>query len=114
MRGGAGEGGKVNPINLTDGIYEGNHRHGPNKALVKVTIKNGRIEKVELVKYFASWKGTKANEIIPQRIVEQQSTAVDAVTGATNSSRVIMNATQEAISKAYKQSGAGEIENSED
>lgn len=95
--------GEIYPDKLIDGTYEGNYRYGPNKAQVKVTIKDGIIEKVELVKYFASPKGTKANEIIPQRIVERQSADVDAVTGATNSSRVIMNAAQEAINQAYEE-----------
>ncbi len=87
---------------LKDGIYEGEYRKGINKAVVKVTIADDRIAEIELVKHTASWIGNKANEIIPQRILEQQSTRVDAVSGATNSSRVIMNAVQMAIEKAYK------------
>ena len=87
---------------LKDGVYEGEYRKGINKAVVKVTIADGRIAEVELVKHTASCIGKKANEIIPQRIVEQQSTRVDAISGATNSSRVIMNAVQKAIEKAYK------------
>ena len=87
---------------LKDGVYEGKYRKGINKAVVKVTITDGRIAEIELVKHTASCIGKKANEIIPQRIVEQQSTRIDAVSGATNSSRVIMNAVQMAIEKAYK------------
>ena len=87
---------------LKDGVYEGEYRKGINKAVVKVTIADGRIAEVELVKHTASCIGKKANEIIPQRIVEQQSTRVDAISGATNSSRVVMNAVQKAIEKAYK------------
>jgi len=87
---------------LKDGVYEGEYRKGINKAVVKVIIADGRIAEVELVKHTASCIGKKANEIIPQRIVEQQSTQVDAISGATNSSRVIMNAVQKAIEKAYK------------
>ena len=87
---------------LKDGVYEGEYRKGINKALVKVTIADGHIAEIELVKHTASWIGNKANEIIPQGIVEHQSTRIDAVSGATNSSRVIMNAVQIAIEKAYK------------
>jgi len=87
---------------LKNGIYEGEYRKGINKAVVKVTIADDRIAEIELVKHTASWIGNKANEIIPQKILEQQSTRVDAVSGATNSSRVIMNAVQMAIEKAYK------------
>ena len=92
----------VEPEGLKDGVYEGEYKKGINKVVVKVTIYDGRIAEIELVKHTASWIGKKANEIIPQRIVEQQSTQVDAVSGATNSSRVIMNAVQKAIEKAYK------------
>jgi uncharacterized protein with FMN-binding domain len=87
---------------LKDGVYEGEYRKGINKAIIKVTITDGRIAEIELVKHFASWKGKKPGEVIPQRIISQQSTRVDAVSGATNSSRVIMNAVQKAVEKAYK------------
>ena len=87
---------------LIDGVYEGEYRKGINNVVVKLTIADGRITDIELVKHFASWIGNNANTVIPARIVEQQSTRVDAVSGATNSSRVIMNAVQIAIEKAYK------------
>jgi len=87
---------------LKDGVYDGEYRKGINNAVVKVTIADGRITDIELVEHFASWIGNDANAVIPARIVEQQSTRVDAISGATNSSRVIMNAVQKAIEKAYK------------
>ena len=87
---------------LIDGVYEGEYRKGINNVVVKVTIADGRITDIELVKHFASWIGNNANTVIPAKIVEQQSTRVDAVSGATNSSRVIMNAVQKAVEKAYK------------
>lgn len=96
-------GGVIKGERLTDGVYEGSYRHGPNSAKVRVIISQGKIVDIELIKHFASWKGDKANEIIPQRIVAEQSTAVDAVSGATNSSRVIMNAVQKALEKAYRE-----------
>jgi uncharacterized protein with FMN-binding domain len=95
-------GGEIEEKRLVDGVYDGSYRHGLNSATVRVTISQGKIADTELVKHFASWKGDKANEVIPQRIVAQQSTDIDAVSGATNSSRVIMNAVQEALEKAYR------------
>jgi uncharacterized protein with FMN-binding domain len=95
-------GGEIEEKRLVDGVYDGIYRHGLNSATVRVTISQGKITDIELIKHFASWKGDKANEVIPQRIVAQQSTDVDAVSGATNSSRVIMNAVQEALEKAYR------------
>ena len=93
--------GPVHNGKLTDGVYEGTHKAGPNKALVRVTIEEGRLVDIEIIKHRA-WKGKKAESIIPRKIIENQSTKVDVVTGATNSSRVIMNAVQRAIEKAYE------------
>ena len=93
-------GGEIEGKRLVDGVYDGSYGHGLNSATVRVTILQGKIADIALIKHFASWKGDKANEVIPQRIVAQQSTDVDAVSGATNSSRVIMNAVQEALGKA--------------
>ena len=85
---------------LIDGIYEGSFKGGPNSAKVKVTIKDQKIVSIEIIKH-NTWKGKKAEPIITNRIIEKQSTNVDAVTGATNSSHVIMNAVQKAIEKPY-------------
>ncbi len=87
--------------NLVDGIYDGHFKGGPNTADVQVTIAGQKITTIQIVKHDA-WKGHKADSIIPQRIIEAQSTNVDAVTGATNSSHVIMNAVQDAVNKAYE------------
>lgn len=87
---------------LMDGTYEGSYKGGPNKALVKVTIKDNRIVHIQILEHWAL-KGKKAELIVVRNIIEQQSTGVDAVSGATNSSRVIMNAVQRAIEKAYNE-----------
>ena len=93
-------GGPLEHGKLVDGVYEGGYEGGLNKATVKVVIKDKRIVDIQIVKHSA-WKGKKAESVIPKRIIEKQSTKVDAVTGATNSSHVIMNAVQKAIEKAY-------------
>ena len=94
-------GGRLDHAILKDGTYEGSYRGGPNKASVQVTIKDSNIVDIEILQHQA-WKGKKAEGIIIERIIARQSTRVDAVSGATNSSRVIMNAVQLAIEKAYQ------------
>ena len=84
---------------LNEGEYIGEYSGGPNKATVRITIKNLRITKIEIVRHDA-WKGKKAEAEIIRRIIKEQSTDVDAVTGATNSSHVIMNAVQNAVEQA--------------
>jgi len=85
---------------LRDGLYEGSYKGGPNKAVVEVRIERNKIVDIRVVKHTA-WKGIKAEPTIPERIIENQSTDVDAVSGATNSSYVLMNAVQKAVEKAY-------------
>ena len=66
-------GSRIQHDKLMDGVYEGSYRSLPNSAVVKVTITGGRIVNVELVKHFASWKGKKVTEVIPGKIVSEQS-----------------------------------------
>ena len=92
-------GGPITPP-LKDGLYQGSYKGGPNKAVVEVKIEGNKIVDIKLVEHRA-WKGVNADPIIQERIIENQSTDVDAVSGATNSSYVIMNAVQKALEKAY-------------
>jgi uncharacterized protein with FMN-binding domain len=98
-------GGPVDGSRLADGVFRGESKAGPNKAVVEVTIRDQKITEVKLLQSDA-WKGHKADAVIPGRIVEKQSTAVDAVSGATNTSNVIMNATEAAIAKSRDQAGS--------
>jgi uncharacterized protein with FMN-binding domain len=94
-------GGPVAHAKLKDGTYEGSYRGGPNKASVQVTVKDNSIVNIEILQHLA-WRGGIAEATIAERIIASQSTKVDAVSGATNSSRVIMNAVQNAVEKAYR------------
>ncbi|MBN1534736.1 MAG: FMN-binding protein [Spirochaetes bacterium] len=84
---------------LVDGVYRGYYKKFPNNADVEVIVRNGRIEAVRVL-FHGAWKGKGIEETMAQRIVDAQSTSVDAVTGATNSSTVIMNAADRALKKA--------------
>ncbi len=93
------QGGPVPAERLVDGVYRGSARNGPVLAVVDVVVEDRRIERIEIVRH-GDWWGRRAEERIPDRIVEQQSTQVDAVTGATISSTAIMNAVQDAVEQA--------------
>lgn len=93
--------GKVNRSPLNDGVYEGRFQEGPVKVVAKVTISGQKINGIELIEH-RNWMGGKAETVIVERIIAEQSTRVDAVSGATQSSRVIMNAVQGALDKAGK------------
>ncbi|MBW1788635.1 MAG: FMN-binding protein [Deltaproteobacteria bacterium] len=92
-------GGPVSRDKITDGVYDGSYGSGPNRAEVRVTIRDRAITDIQVVEHWA-WRGKGAETIVVERIIASQSTDVDAVSGATNSSRVIMNAVQAAIEKA--------------
>ena len=92
-------GGPVPKDRLADGVYRGSARNGPVSAVVDVVVKDRVIAEIKLVTH-RHWWGAEAGETIPGSIVEEQSTKVDAVAGATISSIAIMNAVQDAVEKA--------------
>ncbi len=85
----------VSVKNLPDGIYEGICDVGYIKARVSVTIVDGRMTKIELLEH-RNERGA-AGEGVIARMLEAQSTQVDTVSGATNSSRVIQKAVENAL-----------------
>lgn len=93
-------GGKINSALLRDGEYTGKYKDFPNSAEVRVVLEDGKIVTCDVVDFGGVLKKTYAEDRIPERIVDGQSTDVDAVSGATNFSRVIMNAAQKALDKA--------------
>jgi len=93
-------GGDINKNKLADGVYEGSYESGLNSADVEVTINDKKILKIIIVKHSCSPIGKKAEAVI-DRIIHEQATKVDAITGATNSSHVIMNAIHKAVEKSY-------------
>ena len=92
-------GGPIPHANLKDGIYYGTAANGPVKVKAKVTINDQKIAAIDLIEH-RTWKGGAAEGIIPNRIIDEQTTRVDAVSGATMSSVAIMNAVEDAVQKA--------------
>ena len=82
---------------IDDGEYKGSQNNFPVTAEVLVIVKDGRITAIKLQGH-SHGPGHGADEIIG-RVMEKQSLEVDAVTGATYSSKVVLKA----IEKALKQ-----------
>ncbi|MBT3290326.1 MAG: FMN-binding protein [Victivallales bacterium] len=91
--------GPVPTAKLTDGTYPGIGKSGPVKVVAEVQFADGRIAGIVLAKH-RTWKGRAAEKGVPERILQTQSTKVDAVTGATYSSEAIMRAVQQAVEHA--------------
>lgn len=84
-----------------DGVYTGSaHGYKPNLT-VQVTLKNDKITNVQILSTNDS-DGFKEEPIavIPKEIIAAQSTSVNAVSGATYTSRGIMNAVANALTSA--------------
>ena len=83
--------------NVEDGTYIGEYDAGYVYAKVKVIVYNHTITDVEILKHVTE-RGKPA-EVITEDIVVNQSVKVDAVSSATNSSKVIMKACENALSE---------------
>lgn len=89
---------QINDVDLTkiaDGVYAGEFGDFLVDVKLEVTVKDHKIEKIEITKQRAG-PGYEAVETI-DRILDAQSPKVDVVTGATGSSRSIMIAVQSAL-----------------
>ena len=82
-----------------DGTYMGESDGYEDKIIVDVTVKADRIVNVKVVSQAESHAKTSMT-VIPERIIKAQKAKVDAVTGATISSKAIMKAVGKALEKA--------------
>ena len=80
-----------------DGVYTGGYDGGLVKATVAVTLTAGRIASIRIVKHDCSPIGKKGEAVV-DRVVERQTLQVDAVSGATGSSKVLLKAIEAALS----------------
>ncbi|HHX95734.1 MAG TPA: FMN-binding protein [Clostridia bacterium] len=85
----------IDLTNVKEGNYRGSHEGFPVSAEVRVTIKDHKITEIEIVRH-DNGRGAAA-EKITERVIEAQSLDVDAVSGATYSSKVILKAIENAL-----------------
>ena len=90
----------VDTSHLKDGVYTGSGQGYRSTITVRVTVSGGKIATIEVVSagddepYFSNARGVISS------VVSSQSTGVDAVSGATYSSRGILVAIANALSSA--------------
>ena len=80
---------------VPDGTYVGEYDVDFIYAKVKVTVQNRVVTEIDLLEH-RNERG-KSAEIVTERIIEEQRTDVDAISGATNSSIVIKKAVEIAL-----------------
>jgi len=80
---------------ISDGTYKGSFDAMKIAADVSVTVSNHKITDIKLLRHKTE-RGQKA-EVIPQKVIAAQSLNVDTISGATNSSKVILKAIENAL-----------------
>ena len=91
---------QIDLVSVENGVYAGSFSVFPVSVEVSVTVEDHMITDIDLVKH-SNGQG-KAAEVIPAKVVQAQSLAVDAVSGAMYSSRVILKAIENALLSAAK------------
>ena len=86
---------------IPDGTYTGTCDVRFIRAGVAVTVRSGRIERIDLLEH-KNGRGQSAEAVLDEIIAEQR-VDVDAVTGATNSSSVLKKAVENALESAVPQ-----------
>ena len=87
----------IDVTKVADGLYEGHSETDLVKADVRVTVLNGDIKDIEIVKHMCG-KGKPA-EAMTESMILNNDVEVDAVSGATYSSKVIKDAVRNALRK---------------
>ena len=89
---------KISNIDLSkisDGKYTGSCDALYVAAKVSVTVKNHKITEIILLKH--KTERGKPAEVLPGKVVKAQSLKVDTISGATNSSKVILKSIENAL-----------------
>jgi uncharacterized protein with FMN-binding domain len=90
----------ISPTEVRDGTYEGEQDNIPITAKVEVVVKSGTIAAIKVLEQ-SHGPGHSADAIIG-RVISAQSLKVDAVTGASLSSKVMLKALETALEKGVK------------
>jgi len=89
---------EIDLTNVPDGTYEGSYDADLIKVKVMVDVKDHKISNIDLVQH-ENGKGTPGEAVISE-VIKSQSLEVDAISGATNSSKVILKSIENAIISA--------------
>lgn len=88
---------EIYPESIPDGTYHGFTDAGPIIVDLSVTVKSGRIKGIDLVRH-VNGRGNAASEIIYD-VIENQSLKIDMISGATYSSKVILDTIEQALTQ---------------
>jgi len=84
---------------VPDGTYEGSYAYGSFSYVVSVHVDNGRIVAIDILKNRATNHAIMAEGVV-SRVLSEQKTDVDAVTGATTTSKALLKAIENALTSS--------------
>lgn len=93
--------GEVDLSRIPDGAYEGSHKSFHDSSTVRVTVRDHLITDIEILKQSPGGNRGEMEELA-RRVVDSQSLEVDAVSGSTASSMVLLKAVENALSPAQR------------
>ncbi len=86
---------EVDLSSIPDGTYEGEYKVFPIHVILNVSVRNHEITGIDLIKH-DNGQGAPAEALLDE-IVKEQKIDLDAVSGASYSSRVILLAVEDAL-----------------
>lgn len=90
----------LNMANITDGIYVGKYSITPVYVEVEASVTEHKITNIKIIEH-ENGLGGKAEKIVDD-VISRQSLEVDAVSGATVSSKCIIKAIENALQSGSK------------
>jgi uncharacterized protein with FMN-binding domain len=87
----------INPSEVPDGRYEGAYDYSRWSNIVAVEVQDGKIVSIDMINDVDSSELTNCSKEIIRRVIEAQDTNVDAVSGATVTSKAYLKAIEDAL-----------------
>lgn len=88
----------VDLASVQDGTFQGDFSYGGFTYEVSVTVKDHRIETIDILKNRDTKHARQAEGVIP-KVISAQTVNVDVVTGATTTSKALLKAIENALKK---------------
>lgn len=89
---------EVDLLKISDGIYQGDFNFNKSFYGVEVSVKNGYIYNIKVIRNGTSDQAKKAERVL-ENVLKKQSLKVDVISGATTTSKALLKATENALNK---------------
>jgi uncharacterized protein with FMN-binding domain len=83
---------------IADGKYTGEFSYNKTLCKVEVTVSDHRIEAINILENGTTEYAKKAEAVI-DKVIDEQKTNVDEISGATTTSKALLKAVESALSK---------------